>query len=146
MLRTTGVRVEELTELTHHSLVQYRRPTTGELVPLPQIAPSKTGEERLLVISPELADVLSAIVCRIRNAGGAVPLVVAYDQYEKTWNPPMPLLFQRTVALENRPIPSPASATSFVTPSPTLGSPTTRANRSTSCPTTSAESSPPTPS
>lgn len=105
VLRTTGIRVEELTELTHHSLVQYRRPPTGELVPLLQIAPSKTDEERLLVISPELADVLSAIVCRIRNAGGAVPLVVAYDQYEKTWNPPMPLLFQRTVGLENRPIP-----------------------------------------
>jgi len=105
VLRMTGIRIEELTELTHHSLVQYHRPTTGELVPLLQVAPSKTDEERLLVISPELADVLSAIVCRIRNPDGSVPLVVAYDQYEKVWNPPMPLLFQHEVALENRPIP-----------------------------------------
>lgn len=105
VLRTTGIRVEELTELSHHSLVQYRTPAAGELVPLLQIPPSKTDEERLLVISPELADVLSTIVCRIRNPDGGVPLVVAYDNHEKLWNPPMPLLFQRTVGLENRPIP-----------------------------------------
>jgi integrase len=104
VLRMTGVRVEELTELSHHSLVQYRTPTTRELVPLLQIPPSKTDEERLLVISPELADVLSAIICRIRDPDGSVPLVVAYDHHEKVWNPPMPLLFQRTVGLENRPI------------------------------------------
>jgi integrase len=104
-LRMTGVRVEELTELSHHSLIQYRMPATGELVPLLQIPPSKTDEERLLVISPELADVLSAVVCRIRNPDGSVPLVVAYDHHEKVWNPPMPLLFQRTIGLETRPIP-----------------------------------------
>ncbi|MEV0899081.1 site-specific integrase [Actinoplanes sp. NPDC049802] len=105
VLRMTGIRVEELTELSHHSLIQYRTPNSGELIPLLQIPPSKTDEERLLVISPELADVLSAIVCRIRNPDGSVPLVVAYDHHEKVWNPPMPLLFQRTIALETRPIP-----------------------------------------
>jgi len=105
VLRMTGVRVEELTELSHHSLVQYRAPGSGEPVPLLQIPPSKTDEERLLVISPELADVLSALVCRIRTPGGSVPLVVAYDHHEKVWNPPMPLLFQRAVGLESRPIP-----------------------------------------
>jgi site-specific recombinase XerD len=105
VLRATGVRVEELTELSHHSLVQYRTPGTGELVALLQIPPSKTDQERLLVIAPELADVLSAVVCRIRNPDGSVPLVIAYDHHEKVWNPPMPLLFQRTVGLETRPIP-----------------------------------------
>jgi integrase len=105
VLRQTGIRVEELTELSHHSLVQYRTPKTGELVALLQIPPSKTDEERLLVIAPELADVLSAIICRIRNPDGSVPLVVAYDHHEKIWNPPMPLLFQRTISLEARPIP-----------------------------------------
>ena len=60
VLRATGVRVEELLELSHHSLVQYRLPTTGEIVPLLQILPSKTDTERLLVISPELAEVLSS--------------------------------------------------------------------------------------
>ncbi|MBB5157298.1 hypothetical protein [Saccharopolyspora phatthalungensis] len=61
VLRATGIRVEELLELSHHSFVQYKLPTTGELVPLLQIIPSKTGEERLLVVSPDLAEVLSAI-------------------------------------------------------------------------------------
>jgi len=95
VLRNTGIRVEELTELTHHSLVQYRLPGTGELVPLLQIAPSKTDIERLLVVSPELADVLSAVICRVRDASGAVPLVRARDRHERIWLPPAPLLFQR---------------------------------------------------
>ena len=55
VLRATGIRIEELIELSHHSLVQYRLPSTGELVPLLHIAPSKADVERLLVISPELA-------------------------------------------------------------------------------------------
>jgi hypothetical protein len=108
MLRHTGLRIEELCELTHHSLVQYTLPGTGELIPLLHIAPSKTDCERLLVISPELADVLSAIVCRIRGSDGAVPLVAAYDYHEKLWNPPMPLLFQRHYGGERRPIGPPA--------------------------------------
>lgn len=41
LLRHTGVRIEELTELSHHSLIHYTLPATGELVPLLQIAPSK---------------------------------------------------------------------------------------------------------
>ena len=80
VLRHTGIRIEELTELSHHSLIQYRLPATGELIPLLQITPSKTDAERLLVISPELADVLSAIIRRIRRAGPAVPLVVSLRQ------------------------------------------------------------------
>ena len=101
VLRHTGVRVEELLELSHHSLVQYRLPSTGELVPLLQIAPSKTDAERLLVVSPELADVLSAIICRIRRPDGTVPLVRARDSHELVWLPPTPLLFQRRGGTEN---------------------------------------------
>jgi hypothetical protein len=104
VLRLTGIRIEELTELSHHSLIQYRLPTTHELVPLLQIAPSKTDTERLLVISPELADVLAAIVTRIREPGGGIRLVTAYDYHEKVWNPPMPLLFQWHWRLEDRPL------------------------------------------
>jgi hypothetical protein len=104
VLRLTGIRIEELTELTHHSLIQYRLPATGELVPLLQIAPSKTDEERLLVISPELADVLASIVTRVREPGSGIPLVPAYDTHEKVWNPPMPLLFQWHWRLEDRPL------------------------------------------
>jgi len=104
VLRATGIRIEELTELSHHSLVQYRLPGTGELVPLLQIAPSKTDAERLLLISPELADVLSAIICRVRGQTGAIPLVASYDVRERLWLPPAPLLFQRRVGTENRAI------------------------------------------
>jgi hypothetical protein len=104
VLRATGVRVEELTELCHHSLVRYRLPTTGEVVPLLQIAPSKTDTERLLVVSPELADVLSTIICRVRDTTGALPLVSAYDRRERSWSPPAPLLFQRRCRHENRAI------------------------------------------
>jgi hypothetical protein len=111
VLRHTGVRIEELTELTHPSVVQYRLPTTGELVPLLHIAPSKTDAERLLVISPELADVLSAIICRVRDEAGAVPLVVAYDCHERVFNPPLPILFQRHVGTDARPISAPAIRT-----------------------------------
>jgi hypothetical protein len=69
----------------------------NELVPLLSVAPSKTDQERLLVIAPELADVLSAVITRVRGADGAIPLAAVYDINERTWNPPMPLLFQRPV-------------------------------------------------
>ncbi len=85
----------------HTCLVQYRLPTTGELVPLLQIAPSKTDSERLLLVSPELADVLSAVICRVRDNTGAVPLVRARDPQEHVWLPPAPLLFQRKLGAED---------------------------------------------
>lgn len=102
VLRATGIRIEELLELSHHSLVQYRLPGSGELVPLLQITPSKTDAERLLVVSPDLAEVLSTIIRRARGTSSAVPLVSAYDDYERVWLPPAPLLFQRRVNAEDR--------------------------------------------
>ena len=102
--RGEGIRIEELLEITHYSLVQYRLPTTGEIVPLLQIAPSKTDTERLLVVGPDTADVLSAIISRLRShsRSGAVPLVPAYDSQERTWLPPAPVLFQRRYGSEHR--------------------------------------------
>lgn len=104
VLRLTGCRVEELLEISHHSLIQYRLPTTGEIVPLLQIIPSKTAEERLLVVSPQLADVLSSVIRRIGEPDGAVPLVPFYDRYECVWRPPSPVLFQRRFPSECRAI------------------------------------------
>ena len=104
VLRHTGVRVEELLEISHHSLVQYRLPDSGELVPLLQIAPSKTDTERLLVVSPELAEVLSTIISRHRKPEGTIPLVSARDEHELVWHRPAPLLFQHLVNGENRAI------------------------------------------
>jgi integrase len=103
VLRSTGIRIEELLEITHHSLVRYRLPSTGELIPLLQIAPSKTDAERLLVVSPELADVLSTIIGRVRDrTTGAVPVIPAYDRTECLWLAPAPWLFQRRLGTEHR--------------------------------------------
>ncbi|MET9762236.1 hypothetical protein ABZ016_24805 [Streptomyces sp. NPDC006372] len=73
-LRHTGARIEEMLETSHHAMIQYRLPTTGEVVPLLQIAPSKSDQERVLLVSPELADVLATIIRRVRDRKtGTIP-------------------------------------------------------------------------
>jgi hypothetical protein len=95
-LRHSGLRIEELLELTHLALVSHRLSTTGELVPLLQVLPSKTNEERLLLVTPDLARVLAEIISRLRNRyDGTVPLVARYDHYEAATGPRLPHLFQR---------------------------------------------------
>lgn len=66
-LRHTGVRNEELTEITHLALISYKLPDTGEIVPMLQIVPSKSNEERLLLVGPELASVLATVITRLRR-------------------------------------------------------------------------------
>ncbi|MGI5048245.1 tyrosine-type recombinase/integrase, partial [Streptomyces sp. JAC25] len=104
VLRHTGIRIEEMLELTHHSFIAYTLPTTGEVVPMLQVAPSKTDAERLLLVSPELAEVLTAVIFRVRAGSAALPLVSAYDVFEQIWSPPMPFLFQRRYGTEDRPL------------------------------------------
>jgi hypothetical protein len=104
VLRATGIRIEEMLELAHHSFIAYTLPTTGEIVPMLQVAPSKTDSERLLLVSPELAEVLTAIIFRVRAGNAALPLVSAYDVFEQTWSAPMPFLFQRRYGSEDRPV------------------------------------------
>jgi len=94
VLRLTGVRSEELLELTHLSIHRYAMPD-GQQVLLLQIAPSKRDRERVLPICPELSHVLAEIVTRIRNRDGAVPVVPRFDPLEKTLSAPLPYLFQR---------------------------------------------------
>ncbi|MER6945082.1 site-specific integrase [Nonomuraea sp. NPDC000554] len=96
-LRHTGIRIEELLELTHLALISYRLPDTKEIVPLLQIVPSKSNEERLLLVTPELASVLAAVISRVREADGRVPLTARYDAHERTTGPLLPHLFQRRV-------------------------------------------------
>ncbi|MDP9847377.1 tyrosine-type recombinase/integrase [Streptosporangium lutulentum] len=104
VLRHTGLRAEEMLEISHQSITQYVVPDTGELIPLLHIAPSKTDQERLLVVDLELADVLATVVSRVRGDAGVVPLVSTYDVHEKTWNPPMPILFQSRAGGQNHPL------------------------------------------
>lgn len=94
VLRRTGARIEELLELTHLSLRQYQAPT-GEMVPLLQISPSKTDQERVIPADPDLVAVLARIIRRIKGEDGKVPLLSRYDNYERTFGPTLPHLFQR---------------------------------------------------
>lgn len=98
----TGMRLEELSELTSIALTMYQPSGGGQPVPLLQIAPSKTDEERVLIIPPELVHVLARIKSRLRAGGRAVPLVVRYDHYEHTLSAPLPFLFQRRNGVQRR--------------------------------------------
>jgi hypothetical protein len=96
-LRHTGVRIEELLELTQLSLRHYSAPTTGTLVPLLHIVPSKTDCERLIPMSPELVQILLAVLRRAKAGNDHVPLSIRYDINEKVHGEPFPHLFARRV-------------------------------------------------
>lgn len=97
-LRHTGVRLEELLEITHLALISYQLPDTGEIVPLLQVIPSKSDRERLLLVTPELASVLATVIARVRDHTGRIPLVARYDAHERTTGPMLPHLFQHTIS------------------------------------------------
>jgi integrase len=94
-LRHTGVRIEELLELTELSLRHYTPPSSNTLVPLLHIVPSKTDAERLIPMSPELVTVLLEVQRRGKSGAEQVPLSVRYDPHEKTHGEPLPHLFAR---------------------------------------------------
>ncbi|MFC8879081.1 tyrosine-type recombinase/integrase [Streptomyces ardesiacus] len=94
-LRHTGMRIEEVLELTHYSFIAYTLPSTGEVVPMLQVTPSKADRERLLLVSPELGEVLTTIIQRVREGHGSLPLISRYDQHEGLHSPRLPFLFQR---------------------------------------------------
>lgn len=101
VFRHTGVRIEEMLEITHRSFVSYTLPATGEVIPMLQITPSKTDKERLLVISPELAGVFAEIIGHVRDGNQHIPLVTRYDQAERLHTPALPFLFQRRWGLRD---------------------------------------------
>lgn len=101
VLRHTGIRIEEMLELTQLDLHEYehRDPTIGKVLLL-HVNPSKSDRERMVVIAPELAAVFAAMARRIRHAVGSthttLPLLVAYDYGECVNTEALPFLFQRT--------------------------------------------------
>jgi site-specific recombinase XerD len=94
VLRHSGIRIEELLELSHLSVRQYQRPN-GEVIAMLVIAPSKTDRERVIPMSAELFAVIAAIIRRLTPNGRAIPLVQRYDHHERRMSDPMPFLFQR---------------------------------------------------
>jgi site-specific recombinase XerD len=123
VLRHTGIRIEELLELTHLSLRPFREPN-GQIIPLLQIAPSKSDAERMLPVSPELAHVFSRIVLRHTHTGEAasdksspptVPLVSRWDDHERVHSAPLPYLFQRGFLIGRRSVISPGTVRNWLT-------------------------------
>ncbi|NKY35546.1 phage integrase family protein [Nocardia speluncae] len=96
-LRLTGARIEEVLELTQLSIRHYTPASTGTLVPLLHIAPSKIDIERLIPMSPELVEVLVAVQRRAKAGRERVPLSVRYDHHERLHGEPLPHLFARPV-------------------------------------------------
>jgi site-specific recombinase XerD len=96
-LRHTGVRIEELLELTQLSLRHYTAQSTGTLVPLLHIVPSKTDAERLIPMSPELVTVLAAVQRRAKGDQPHIPLSIRYDPTEKIHGEPFSHLFARRI-------------------------------------------------
>lgn len=94
-LRHTGIRIEELLELTQLSLRHYTASTTATLVPLLHIVPSKTDCERLIPMTPELVGVLLQVLRRAKAGKDHVPLSIAYDTNDKVHSEPFPHLFAR---------------------------------------------------
>ncbi len=93
-LRHSGIRIEELVELSHLSIRHYQRPN-GEVIALLVIAPSKTDRERVIPMSAELFHVIATILRRHTTGGRTVPMITRYDNQERVWSEPMPFLFQR---------------------------------------------------
>ena len=132
VLRHSGIRIEEMLELTHLSIRPFRKPT-GEVIPLLQIAPSKTDTERVLPASPELTHALSRIVTRqLATAGAlsrphqpaagtdtarpatAVPLTVRRDEHELSHSAPLPFLFARRLVNGRRAVFSSAAIRKYL--------------------------------
>lgn len=95
VLRLTGIRHEELLELSHLSIRQYRRPN-GEVVGLLVVAPSKSDRERVIPMSPELLHVIAELIRRHTTNLGLIPLVRRWDPHEREHGEPLPHLFQYT--------------------------------------------------
>lgn len=93
ILRLTGLRCEELIELTHVSIRRYRMVDDREVLLL-QIAPSKQDRERVIPVCPELAHALARVVERARGQAPRIPCVPRYDPCERAIGAPLPYLFQ----------------------------------------------------
>lgn len=93
ILRLTGLRCEELLELTHVSLRDHTM-ADGQRVLLFQIAPSKQDRERVLPVCPELAHALARVVERARGKASQIPCIPRYDPCERSISASLPYLFQ----------------------------------------------------
>jgi hypothetical protein len=118
-LRLTGVRNEEMLELSQLSIRQYIRPN-GEVIALLVIAPSKSDRERVIPMTAELFHVIATIIRRLTRDRSAVPLATRYDRHEHVTSEPQPFLFQRTIGQRTEVITPSALRTMLIRLSKTL--------------------------
>ena len=105
VLRATGIRIEELLEITHYSLVQYRLPDDRRARAATADRPVQDRHRAAAGRQPghgrrAVSDHQPR--CAATGTARAVPLVPAYDSQERAWLPPSPVLFQRRFGSENR--------------------------------------------
>lgn len=112
VLRHTGLRIEEMLELTHLSVRRYRKPD-GSILPLLQVAPSKTDEERIIPCSPELTAALARLI-QFVSMDGRVPSCRRRDDHERVYSEALPHLFQLREAGRSRSI-SPGTVRNWLT-------------------------------
>lgn len=98
--RHSGLRLEELLELSQLSIRQYQRPN-GEVIALLVVAPSKTDRERVIPMSAELFHVIACIIRRLTTTRATIPLATRYDVHERVTTDPQPFLFQRRIGQRN---------------------------------------------
>ncbi|WP_433756336.1 hypothetical protein [Nocardia sp. CA-135398] len=84
--RHSGLRCEELLELSQLSIRQYQRPN-GEVIALLVIAPSKTYRERVIPMSAQLFHVIACIIRRLTKGRKMIPLATRYDSMERVTLP-----------------------------------------------------------
>ncbi|MEU8781780.1 site-specific integrase [Streptomyces sp. NPDC048637] len=111
-LRHSGVRIEEMCEVSHLSIRHYQR-NSGEMVALLVVSPSKTDRERVVPMSAELFHVIASVIRRHTRDGNPVPLLRRFDPHDKVWSPPMPFLFQRKIG-STRSVLSPVTVLSML--------------------------------
>ena len=99
-LRLSGLRCEELLELSQLSIRQYQRPN-GEVIALLVVAPSKTDRERVIPMTAELFHVVASIIKRLSKESRTIPLATRFDEYERVTTDPQPFLFQRRIGQRN---------------------------------------------
>ncbi len=68
------------------------------------------------MVSPELAEVLTVIISRVRNGAESLPLVTRYDAAERLHSPPLLFLFQRPWGLANHIVTTARSSSCWTAP------------------------------
>lgn len=91
LLRDTGLRIEEVAELTVENL---NVTTSGDLlIPTLDVNPSKMDRARLIGLTPQVLKALHALVMRTRARYGHSPMVTRADWHEHLDQPPARLIF-----------------------------------------------------